>query len=270
MTLTVDRPAVRPYFPRRAPVVDSTVRVCVAGILAVAFVHAAPRRIHRARRSDRVHRAASPSHFAGASRHSHQSQSSSSARQAINPDTNGTILSDADTTASPARPHDLAARCRLYVSDPVFGVGPGEFPAAEGMLWRSLSGNWGWRSMECGSQQLHPGRAELGSRVSSLLAIISTTFGLLRRLSRSEAVDELDVCPRSARVDRGAGGFVVGRLSVSRVCRELFYTTWPWPPGCRRWRDESCDELRRSARASPRFRWRALCAPRPSRPGCRQ
>ena len=145
----------------------------------------------------------------------------------------GTILSDADYNRT-----DESGRMQIWrrgvgymFRNPVFGVGPGNFQAAEGMLSsfaqrQQLGVGVRWNAAHNSYIQVG---AELGiPGLFIFLAIISTTFGLLRRLSRSEEAveDELDVCPRALTHALTAAlvGFVVGAYFLSLVYAELFYT----------------------------------------------
>jgi O-antigen ligase len=144
----------------------------------------------------------------------------------------GTILSDADynRTDESGRMHIWRRGIGYMFSHPVFGVGPGNFQAAEGMLSsfanrQQLGVGVRWNAAHNSYIQVG---AELG--IPGLLifvAIIFSTFVGLRRLNRGEAPadDEAEDSPRALinALTAALVGFVVGAYFLSLVYTELFY-----------------------------------------------
>lgn len=144
----------------------------------------------------------------------------------------GTILSDADYNRT-----DESGRMQIWrrgvgymFRNPVFGVGPGNFQAAEGMLSsfaarQQLGRGVRWNAAHNSYIQVG---AELGlPGLFIFVAMIASTFGLLRRLNRSYALadDDRDENPRALTNALTASlvGFVVGAYFLSLVYTELLY-----------------------------------------------
>jgi len=145
----------------------------------------------------------------------------------------GTILSDADynRTDESGRMHIWRRGVGYMFRNPVFGVGPGNFQAAEGMLSsfaarQQLGVGVRWNAAHNSYIQVG---AELGMPgLFIFIAIIASTFAALRRLNRWYAVaaDDRDENPRALTNALTASlvGFVVGAYFLSLVYTELFYT----------------------------------------------
>jgi O-antigen ligase len=145
----------------------------------------------------------------------------------------GTILSDADYNRT-----DESGRMQIWhrgvgymLRHPVFGVGPGNFQAAEGMLSpfadRQQFGV-GVRWNAAHNSYIQVG-AELG--IPGLLlftGIIASTFGMLRRLSRRALAPDDEVEDGSRALTNAIAAslvaFVVGAYFLSLAYAELFYT----------------------------------------------
>lgn len=145
----------------------------------------------------------------------------------------GTILSDADynRTDESGRMHIWRRGIGYMLSNPVFGVGPGNFQAAEGMLSPLADRqnfNVGVRWNAAHNSYIQVG-AELGiPGLFIFVAMIASTFGALRQLNRRLADDD-DEAESHARALTNAlmaavVGFVVGAYFLSLVYTELFYT----------------------------------------------
>jgi O-antigen ligase len=145
----------------------------------------------------------------------------------------GTILSDADYNRT-----DESGRMQIWrrgvgymFRNPIFGVGPGNFQAAEGMLSsfaarQQLGVGVRWNAAHNSYIQVG---AELGiPGLFIFIAMIVSTFAGLRRLNRSYALtaDEREENPRALTNALTASlvGFVVGAYFLSLVYTELFYT----------------------------------------------
>jgi O-antigen ligase len=144
----------------------------------------------------------------------------------------GTILSDADYNRT-----DESGRMQIWrrgigymFRHPVFGVGPGNFQAAEGMLSafadrQQLGVGVRWNAAHNSYIQVG---AELGiPGLCIFIAIISSAFDALRRINRSWPVDRAgEDRPRALTNALTAAlvGFVVGAYFLSLVYAELFYT----------------------------------------------
>jgi O-antigen ligase len=145
----------------------------------------------------------------------------------------GTILSDADYNRT-----DESGRIQIWqrgigymFRNPVFGVGPGNFQAAEGMLSsfaarQQLGVGVRWNAAHNSYIQVG---AELGiPGLLIFIAIIASTFGALRRANLSYASEDEDRgdSPRALTNALTASlvAFVVGAYFLSLVYTELFYT----------------------------------------------
>jgi O-antigen ligase len=144
----------------------------------------------------------------------------------------GTILSDADYNRT-----DESGRMQIWrrgvgymLGHPVFGVGPGNFQAAEGMLSsfadRQQVGR-GVRWNAAHNSYIQVG-AELGiPGLGIFIGIIVSTFGLLRRTVRGETADEDSEDSSRALTNAlmaSLVAFVVGAYFLSLAYTELFYT----------------------------------------------
>jgi len=145
----------------------------------------------------------------------------------------GTILSDADYNRT-----DESGRMQIWrrgigymFQNPVFGVGPGNFQAAEGMLSSFAARQqlgFGVRWNAAHNSYIQVG-AELGiPGLVIFIGMIASTFAMLRRVNRSPWVDG-DECEENPRALTNAltaslVGFVVGAYFLSLVYAELFYT----------------------------------------------
>ena len=145
----------------------------------------------------------------------------------------GTILSDADynRTDESGRMHIWRRGIGYMFRNPIFGVGPGNFQAAEGMLSSFAARQQigvGVRWNAAHNSYIQVG-AELGMPgLFIFIAIIASTFAGLRRLNRlySFAADDREENPRALTNALTASlvGFVVGAYFLSLVYTELFYT----------------------------------------------
>ena len=142
----------------------------------------------------------------------------------------GTILSDADYNRT-----DESGRMQIWrrgigymFRNPVLGVGPGNFQAAEGMLSSFAARQQvgvGVRWNAAHNSYIQVG-AELGiPGLVIFLAMIATTFGMLRQLNRSYAAagdqHEQDVCALTNALTGSLVAFVVGAyfsLSCTPSC----------------------------------------------------
>ena len=145
----------------------------------------------------------------------------------------GTILSDADYNRT-----DESGRMQIWrrgvgymFRNPIFGVGPGNFQAAEGMLSSFAARQQvgvGVRWNAAHNSYIQVG-AELGiPGLIIFVMMIAATFGILRRVNRScgDFEDERDDNRRALTNALTASlvGFVVGAYFLSLVYAELFYT----------------------------------------------
>jgi len=155
----------------------------------------------------------------------------------------GTILSDADYNRT-----DESGRMQIWrrgvgymFGNPVFGVGPGNFQAAEGMLssfaerqqigvgvrWNAAHNSY----VQVGAEMGIPG-------LMIFLAIIGSAFGALRRLNQSDAPEDGDEEIRSPALTNALTasliGFVVGAYFLSLLYAELFYTLVALAAGLRK------------------------------------
>jgi len=144
----------------------------------------------------------------------------------------GTILSDADYNRT-----DESGRMQIWRRGigymfryPVFGVGPGNFQAAEGMLSSFAARQQvgvGVRWNAAHNSYIQVG-AELGiPGLVIFIAMIASTFGILRRVNRTygRSGDDHEDNPRALTNALTASlvGFVVGAYFLSLVYAELFY-----------------------------------------------
>jgi O-antigen ligase len=145
----------------------------------------------------------------------------------------GTILSDADYNRT-----DESGRMQIWrrgvgymFRNPIFGVGPGNFQAAEGMLspfadrqqfgvgvrWNAAHNSY----IQVGAELGFPG-------LFIFVGIIVGTFGVLRRLSRSSMAADDDPEEGSRALTNALMAslvaFVVGAYFLSLAYAELFYT----------------------------------------------
>jgi len=155
----------------------------------------------------------------------------------------GTILSDADYNRT-----DESGRMQIWrrgvgymFGNPVFGVGPGNFQAAEGMLssfaerqqigvgvrWNAAHNSY----VQVGAEMGIPG-------LMIFLGIIGSAFGALRRLNQSDAPEDGDEEIRSPALTNALTasliGFVVGAYFLSLLYAELFYTLVALAAGLRK------------------------------------
>jgi O-antigen ligase len=145
----------------------------------------------------------------------------------------GTILSDADYNRT-----DESGRMQIWrrgigymFRNPIFGVGPGNFQAAEGMLSSFASRQqvgFGVRWNAAHNSYIQVG-AEMGfPGLFIFVAMIASTLGALRRLNRSYAAAGADFDDdRRALANALTASlvaFVVGAYFLSLVYAELFYT----------------------------------------------
>ena len=143
----------------------------------------------------------------------------------------GTILSDADynRTDESGRMHIWRRGIGYMLGNPVFGVGPGNFQAAEGMLSPLADRqnfNVGVRWNAAHNSYIQVG-AELGiPGLFIFVVMIASTFGALRQLNRRLADDEAESNTRALTNALTASlvGFVVGAYFLSLVYTELFYS----------------------------------------------
>jgi O-antigen ligase len=144
----------------------------------------------------------------------------------------GTIMSDADynRTEETGRMQIWRRGVGYMLRNPVFGVGPNNFQAAEGMLSpiaqrQQLGVGVRWNAAHNSYVQIG---AELGvPGLAMFIGIIVSAFAGLRRVDRREdVVDDPDRHPRALTHAIAASliGFVVGAYFLSLAYVELFYT----------------------------------------------
>jgi O-antigen ligase len=141
----------------------------------------------------------------------------------------GTILSDADYNRT-----DESGRMQIWrrgigymFSNPIFGVGPGNFQAAEGMLSpfanRQQFG-FGVRWNAAHNSYIQMG-AELGvPGLCLFVAIITSAFAGLRRLTRDDPALDGEAVALTHALTAALIGFVVGSYFLSLPYAEMFYT----------------------------------------------